>query len=162
MLTGHIQQDAVMKHTATTNPQLPKQTGHRNPASTERDGTRQPSILFKAVRPSLYCLATLRCMSRVRGGRLCGAPAMANRRCRQHGGRMMLDQHSRHLHITQIVRTGLFGTNGCALNDAVVAYRTQRRLARLVDITCQRSGLDPDQGASGPSEPTLKRCMPPN
>ena len=143
-----------MKHTIATNPHLAEQFGPPDKASIRRDATRAPSIIFKAVGPSMYCPIMSRCMIRIRGGRLCGAPAMANGRCRQHGGKMVPDQHSKRPHIEQIIRAGLFGTNGSALNDAVVAYRTQKRLERLVDIVSRRSGLAPDQGAPGPAEPT--------
>ncbi len=121
---------------------------------TRRSPPRTSSVPFKAVGPSLYWPTMSRCMIRMRGGRLCGAPAMINGRCRQHGGRMEPDQHCNRPHIEQIIRAGHFGTNGCALNDAVVAYRTQRRLKRLVDVASRRSDFDPDQGAPEPAEPT--------
>jgi len=162
MLAGQIQQDTVMKHTIATNRHVAEQIGPPQKVSMRRDVTRAPSIIFKAVGPSMYYPTMSRCMVRTRGGRLCGALAMVNGRCRQHGGKMAPDQHAKRPHIEQIIRAGLFGTNGCALNDAVVAYRTQKRLERLVDIASRRSGLDPDQGTSGPTQPTRRPCVPPN
>lgn len=161
-LAGQIQQDTVMKHTIATNPHVATRIGRPYTASIRGDATRARSILFKVVGPSMYCPTSSRCMIRVRGGRLCGAPAMANGRCRQHGGKMTPDQHSKRPRIEHIIRAGLFGTNGCALNDAVVAYRTQKRLERLVDIASRRSALDPDHGALGSAEPARRSCVLPN
>jgi hypothetical protein len=85
---------------------------------------------------------------------------MANGWCRQHGGKTVSSRHCKHPHINQIVRAGHYGANGCALNDAVVAYRTQQRLERLVEAVSQRSELDPDQGVPGSTEPSPDPCVP--
>jgi hypothetical protein len=154
MLTRHILQDIFMNRATVSNRHSAQQIGDQNYASVGRSATRTSSVLFKAGGPSMYWPTMSRCMIRLRGGRLCGAPAMVNGRCRQHGGKTVPDQHYNRPHIERIIRIGHFGTNGCALNDAVVAYRTQQRLKRLVDIASRRSELDPDQGAPEPTKPT--------
>lgn len=85
---------------------------------------------------------------------------MVNGRCRYHGGSTEAGQHGKRLNLKQI-GSACYGANGCALNDAVVAYRTQPRLERLVEAVNRRSELAPDQGGPEPTEPTLDPRAPP-
>lgn len=78
--------------------------------------------------------AAPRCGARNRAGLLCRAPAMANGRCRSHGGKSTGPKTEAGLQRLRLGRTkhGFYGAEGRAFRSAIAALRSQHRLLRLV------------------------------
>ena len=121
-------------------------------AGDERRVVRRSS-LRSLSRPVPQC-----CMVRIRGSRRCGAPALANGKCRRHGGKNTWDHELKHLCAERSAGAAHRPFWGNALDAAIVACRTQQRLLPLVKALTGRAQLDPDQGVVGPVAPASDAC----
>jgi hypothetical protein len=129
-----------------------QETGHKLSERSIVHG----SSLRSLSRPPQQC-----CMVRVRGNRMCGAPALANGKCRRHGGKNPLDHQFRRLHAEHSAGAPYRPFWGNALDAAIMACRTQQRLLPLVEALTQPSQLYPDQGVLRPGAPASDACMSP-
>lgn len=142
--------DSIMKQPAERKMASDDQAA-REPETRLAAGERQ--ILRRSRLRSLSRPAPQSCMVRIRGNRKCGAPALANGRCRRHGGKNTWDHELKRLCAERSARAPYRPFWGNALDAAIVAYRTQQRLLPLVEALARRSQLDPDQGIPGPGAP---------
>ncbi len=107
---------------------------------------------------SLSCPAPQCCMVRIRGNRKCGAPALANGKCRRHGGKNTWDHELKRPCAEPLAGAPYRPFRGNALDAAIVACRTQQRLLPLVETLTRGSQLDPDQGVVIAVAPASEAC----
>lgn len=107
--------------------------------------------------------AAPRCGACNRAGNPCRAPAMANGRCRRHGGKSTgptTDDGVKRLRLARTVH-GFYGIEGLALRESIAALRTQHRLLRLVNAPCHSQKFDPDHGEAAQTDTASDPCNPP-
>lgn len=142
--------ESIMNHPAERNRESDDKAA-REPETGQPGGKRhvvRGSSLRSLSRPAPQC-----CMVRIRGNRRCGAPALANGRCRRHGGKNTWNHEFERLRVERSTGAPYRPFWGNALDAAIVAYRTQQRLLPLVEALTQRSQLDLDPGVPRPGAP---------
>lgn len=154
----HTCKESSMKHPAERN-MASYDPAAWNPETSQAGGERRTvrrSSLRSLSRPVQQC-----CMVRIRGNRKCGAPALANGKCRRHGGKNTWDHELKRLCAERSAGVPYRPFWGNALEAAIVACRTQQRLLPLVEAQTRRSQLDPDQGVLCPGAPASDTCTQP-
>jgi hypothetical protein len=138
-----------MNHPAARNPESDDQAALDSGSGGDADEhVVRRSSLRSLSRPLSQC-----CMTRTRGNRRCGAPALANGKCRRHGGKNPRDPALERLRVEHSPGAPYRALLGNALGAAIVACRTQQRLLPLVEALTQRSQLDQEQGILRPGAP---------
>jgi hypothetical protein len=97
------------------------------------DGPARNPGRLRNGNPSGDLLAAPRCGARNRAGQPCRAPAMANGRCRSHGGRSTGPLTQQGLQRLRDARTvhGFYGQEGRAFRHTIAALFAQGRWLRL-------------------------------
>jgi hypothetical protein len=146
-----------MNHPAERNIESDDQVALDSASGRDADGhVVRRSSLRSLSRPVPQC-----CMTRTRGNRRCGAPALANGKCRRHGGKNPRAPKPERLRAERSAGAPYRALLGNALGAAIVACRTQQRLLPLVEALTRRSQLDPDQGVLRPGAPASDPCTSP-